>query len=40
VVIPVMYDLLDRRGDEAWARDGERNRRIGMIGRMLGEGAP
>lgn len=40
VVIPVVYDLLDRRGDEAWARDGERNRRIGMIGRMLGEGAP
>lgn len=40
VVIPVMYDLLDRRGDAAWARDGERNRKIGMIGRMFGESAP
>jgi len=40
VVIPVMYDLLDRRGDTAWAREGERNRKIGMIGRMLGEGTP
>lgn len=37
VVIPVMYDLLDRRGDDAWARDGERNRKIGMIARTLGE---
>jgi len=40
VVIPVMYDLLDRRGDAAWAREGERKRKIGMIGRMLGEGTP
>ena len=40
VVIPVMYNLLDRRGDEAWRAEGERNRKIGLIGRLTGgEGA-
>ena len=37
VVIPVMYMLLDRSSDEAWRAEGERNRKIGMLGRMLGE---
>lgn len=37
VVIPVMYNLLDRSRDEAWKAEGERNRQIGLIGRMFGE---
>jgi HAE1 family hydrophobic/amphiphilic exporter-1 len=37
VVIPVMYNLLDRSRDEAWKAEGERTRQIGLIGRMFGE---
>ena len=37
VVIPVMYDLLDRSSDAAWKAEGERARQIGLIGRMFGE---
>lgn len=37
VVIPVMYKLLDRSGDEAWKAEGERRRQIGLIGRMFEE---
>lgn len=37
VVIPVMYNLLDRSSDAAWRAEGERSRQIGLIGRMFGE---
>ena len=37
VVIPVMYNLLDRSSDEAWKAEGERSKQIGLIGRMFGE---
>ncbi len=37
VVIPLVYDLLDRRGDEAYRAIGERRKRIGIIGRAFGE---
>ncbi|MCE2944417.1 MAG: efflux RND transporter permease subunit [Lysobacteraceae bacterium] len=40
VVIPVMYDLLDRRGDASWKAEGERHRQIGLVGRMFGESSP
>jgi HAE1 family hydrophobic/amphiphilic exporter-1 len=36
VVIPVMYDLLDRRGDSAWKAEGERLGRL----RAAGESTP
>lgn len=37
VVIPVMYNLMDRRGDAAWKADGERRRQIDAIGRNVAE---
>ena len=40
VVIPVMYKLLDRSSDEAWRAEGERNRQIGLIGKLVGESQP
>ncbi|GAB3737096.1 efflux RND transporter permease subunit [Silanimonas algicola] len=40
VVIPAMYKLLDRSSDEAWRAEGERNRQIGLIGKLVGESQP
>jgi HAE1 family hydrophobic/amphiphilic exporter-1 len=40
VVIPVMYNLLDRSRDEAWKAEGERSKQIGLIGRLVGEQQP
>lgn len=40
VVIPVMYNLLDRSSDASWKAEGERNKQIGLIGRLVGEQQP
>ena len=40
VVIPVMYKLLDRSSDESWKAEGERNKQIGLIGKLVGESQP
>lgn len=40
VVIPVMYKLLDRSSDASWKAEGERNKQIGLIGRLVGEQQP
>ncbi|GIX37419.1 MAG: transporter [Silanimonas sp.] len=40
VVIPVVYLLLDRSTDEAWARQGERLRAIAGAGRGTAEATP
>ena len=40
VVIPVMYKLLDRSSDDSWKAEGERNRQIGLIGKLVGESQP
>jgi HAE1 family hydrophobic/amphiphilic exporter-1 len=40
VVIPVMYKLLDRSSDASWKAEGERNKQIGLIGKLVGESQP
>jgi len=40
VVIPVMYNLLDRSSDASWKAEGERSKQIGLIGRLVGEQQP
>lgn len=40
VVIPVMYKLLDRSSDASWKAEGERNKQIGLIGKLVGETQP
>jgi HAE1 family hydrophobic/amphiphilic exporter-1 len=40
VVIPVMYKLLDRSSDATWKAEGERNKQIGLIGKLVGESQP
>ena len=40
VVIPVVYDLLDRRADEYYRERGRRARRLAGTAAVAGEGSP